>query len=75
MKSFTKEELDYFHFGCGLDTRRMREELGFEPRWTTKEALDDFARGIGMSRLVKSEWVDRAESMLLSALGERTEVR
>lgn len=75
MKSFTKEELDYFHFGCGLDTTRMREELGFEPRWTTKEALDDFARGIGMSRIVKSEWVDKAESMLLSTLGERTEVR
>lgn len=75
MKSFTKEELDYFHFGCGLDTTRMRTELGFEPRWTTKDALDDFARSVGLSRIVKTEWVDRAESMVLSALGERTEAR
>ncbi|MFZ2526365.1 MAG: NAD-dependent epimerase/dehydratase family protein [Rhodococcus sp. (in: high G+C Gram-positive bacteria)] len=75
MKSFTKEELDYFHFGCGLDTTRMRTELGFEPRWTTKDALDDFARSIGMSRIVKTEWVDRAESTVLSALGEKTEAR
>lgn len=75
MRSFTKEELDYFHFGCGLDTTRMRSELGFEPRWTTRDALDDFARGIGLTRVVKTEWVDKAESMVLSALGERTEVR
>ncbi len=75
MKSFTKEELDYFHFGCGLDTTRMRTELGFEPRWTTRDALDDFARGIGLTRVMKTEWVDKAESMVLSALGERTEVR
>ena len=75
MTSFTKEELDYFHFGCGLDTTRMRTELGFEPRWTTKDALDDFARSVGLSRIVKTEWVDRAESMVLSALGERTEAR
>ncbi|MEE2033580.1 NAD-dependent epimerase/dehydratase family protein [Rhodococcus chondri] len=75
MKSFTKEELDYFHFGCGLDTTRMRGELGFEPRWTTREALDDFARGIGMRRVVKTEWIDQAESMVLSVLGERAEVR
>ncbi len=75
MKSFTKEELDYFHFGCGLDTTRMRTELGYEPRWTTREALDDFARGINLTRVMRTEWVDRAESMALSALGERTEVR
>lgn len=73
MKSFTKEELDYFHFGCGLDTTRMRTEFGFEPRWTTKEALDDFARGIGLTRLVKTEWVDRIEELALSALGEKKE--
>ncbi len=47
MRSFTHEQLDYFHFGCGLDTTRMRAELGFEPRWTTVEALDDFVRGTG----------------------------
>lgn len=75
MKSFTKEELDYFHFGCGLDTSRMRDELGFEPRWTTKEALDDFARSIGLRRVVKTEWIDRAERTILSTLGEKTEAR
>ncbi|CCW11460.1 NAD-dependent epimerase/dehydratase family protein [Rhodococcus aetherivorans] len=75
MKSFNKEELDYFHFGRGLDTTRMRTELGFEPRWTTKQALDDFARNVGLRRVVRTEWVDRTESVLLSALGERMEAR
>lgn len=75
MNSFTKEELDYFHFGCGLDTTRMRNEFGFEPRWTTREALDDFARGLALTRIVKTEWVDKAESMALSVLGETRETR
>lgn len=75
MNSFTKEELDYFHFGCGLDTTRMRHEFGFEPRWTTREALDDFARGLALARIVKTEWVDKAESMALSVLGETRETR
>ncbi|WP_226436548.1 NAD-dependent epimerase/dehydratase family protein [Rhodococcus yananensis] len=75
MKSFTKEELDYFHFGCGLDTTRMRSELGFEPRWSTRDALDDFAHGIGLTRVVRTEWIDKAESMVLSALGEKVDVR
>lgn len=53
----------------------MRTELGFEPRWTTKQALDDFARNVGLRRVVRTEWVDRTESVLLSALGERMEAR
>ncbi|MCL2536022.1 MAG: NAD-dependent dehydratase, partial [Nocardiaceae bacterium] len=69
MRSFTREQLDYFHFGCGLDTTRMRAELGFEPRWTTLQALDDFVRGTGLTPMIKTEWVDRAESTALALAG------
>ncbi len=69
MRSFTHEQLDYFHFGCGLDTTRMRAELGFEPRWTTVEALDDFVRGTGLTPVIRPEWVDRAEATALGLVG------
>ena len=64
MREFTKEQLDYFHFGCGLDTTRMRSELGFEPRWTTAQAFDDFVGGNGIRPVVDPAWVDRGESAL-----------
>lgn len=36
-------------FGRGVDNRRMREELGFEPRFDATAAVTDFARhGTGM---------------------------
>lgn len=74
MGSFTKEELDYFHFGCGIDTTRMRSDLGFEPRWTTIQALDDFSRSAGFTPVIKSEWVDSIAARLLSVLGAQNEV-
>jgi UDP-glucose 4-epimerase len=36
-------------FGRGIDTTRMREELGFEPELTTDEAFADFARATGQA--------------------------
>ncbi|KAA0022350.1 NAD-dependent epimerase/dehydratase family protein [Antrihabitans cavernicola] len=64
MRDFTKEQLEYFNFGCGLDTRRMRTDLGFEPRWTTIQAFDDFVQGNSIKPVVDPAWVDRGESAL-----------
>ena len=36
------EQEPYLAFGRVLDTTRMRSEFGFEPRYTTREALDAF---------------------------------
>lgn len=69
MRSYTTEQLEYFHFGCGLDTTRMRSELSFEPRWTSMQALDDFARAAGVKPIIKNEWVDAAENALLALTG------
>ncbi|HQR27111.1 MAG TPA: NAD-dependent epimerase/dehydratase family protein [Nocardioides sp.] len=40
---FSPEQLGYLTYGRGLDTTRMRAELGFEPAYTTAEAFDEFA--------------------------------
>lgn len=68
MREFTTEQLDYFHFGCGLDTTRMRSVLGFEPRWTTVQAFDDFVRGAALRPVIRTEWVDTIEDRLVSAV-------
>jgi UDP-glucose 4-epimerase len=47
MADFSPEQLGFLTFGRGIDTSRMRDELGFEPELTTAEAFADFARAIG----------------------------
>lgn len=39
-----KVQLAYLSFGNAFDTTRMRQELGFEPRFSTREAMEDAAR-------------------------------
>jgi UDP-glucose 4-epimerase len=44
LTDFSREQIRYLSFGRGLDTTRMREVLGLEPRFTTREAFLDFVR-------------------------------
>jgi UDP-glucose 4-epimerase len=69
MREFTAEQIDYFHFGCGLDTTRMRTELGFSPRWTTVQAFDDFVGGAALRPVIDPRWIDAAETRLLGLVG------
>jgi len=61
-----RDQLDYFSFGRAMDTTRMRSELGFEPRWTTLEAFDDFVRGRGLTPIISPQWVSSAEGRVLA---------
>jgi UDP-glucose 4-epimerase len=72
MREFTAEQIDYFHFGCGLDTTRMRTELGFQPRWTTVQAFDDFVGGAALRPVIDPRWIDAAETRLLGLVGAGT---
>ena len=47
LADFTSDQIQFLAYGRGLDTRRMREVLGFEPAFTTREAFADYVRGIG----------------------------
>jgi UDP-glucose 4-epimerase len=40
---FSPEQLGLLTYGRGVDTTRMRTDLGFEPAYTTAEAFADFA--------------------------------
>ena len=43
---FSPEQQSFLTYGRGVDTTMMRDLLGFEPRYTTAEALADFAAGL-----------------------------
>lgn len=40
----TADQQAFLRYGRALDTTRMRRELGFTSRWTTREAFADFVR-------------------------------
>src|SRR6478752_4858915 len=42
LADFTPEQMQQLAYGRGLDTRRMREVLGFEPAFTTRQAFQTF---------------------------------
>lgn len=66
------EQESYLSYGRVLDTTRMRTELGFTPRYTTRETLDDFiARGRTQPVIGTDAWrafEDRAVSTATALL-------
>jgi UDP-glucose 4-epimerase len=46
LADFSPEQLGFLTYGRGVDTTRMREDLGFEPSMTTEQAFADFARSL-----------------------------
>ena len=52
-----REQLDYLSYGRVMDTTRMRNDLGYSPKWTTAEAFDDYVRGRGLTPIINPQWV------------------
>jgi len=46
LADFTPEHLAFLTYGRGVDTTRMRSVLGFEPRYTTEQALAEFGTSL-----------------------------
>jgi len=57
-----REQMDYLSYGRVMDTTRMRNDLGYSPKWTTAEAFDDYVRGRGLTPIVDPRWVRSMES-------------
>ena len=62
-----REQLDYLSYGRVMDTSRMRDELGYRPKWATVEAFDDYVRGRGLTPIIDPKWVRSVESRAVSA--------
>ena len=57
LADFSPEQLSFLTFGRGIDTTRMRTELGFEPDYTTAEAFADFASSMPASSRISERAV------------------
>ena len=64
---FGREQVEYLGYGRVMDITRMRTELGYDPKWTTMEAFDDYVRGRGLTPIVDAEWVRSIERHALAA--------
>jgi UDP-glucose 4-epimerase len=68
LTDFSREQMRFLSFGRGLDTTRMRRVLGLEPRYTTREAFEDFVRGRRLDGPLSADRVQAAEQSVLEAL-------
>jgi UDP-glucose 4-epimerase len=45
---FSADQVRLLNFGRVVDTKRLKQVFGYTPRWTTREAFDDFIVGRGL---------------------------
>lgn len=62
----SRDQFDYLSYGRVMDTSRMRSELGFQPKWTTAEAFDDYVRGRSLTPIIDPHRVRSWESRAIS---------
>ena len=65
---FSPEQVAFLTFGRGVDTSRMRDVLGFAPKYTTLEAFQDFARTMPAGPF-NPDRVRTVEAKVAAALG------
>ncbi|BBX40300.1 SDR family oxidoreductase [Mycobacterium simiae] len=65
-----REQFNYLSYGRVMDTSRMRSELGYQPKWTTAEAFDDYVRGRGLTPIIDPDRVRSLEGRAI-ALAQR----
>jgi UDP-glucose 4-epimerase len=64
---WSPEQMHLLHSGRVLDTRVLREEFGYSPRYTTSAALADFGRGL--APVVAPELIGSVTGGVQSAVG------
>ena len=61
-------QMDYLTYGRVLDNTRMRTRLGFEPRFTTSETLEDFIeRGASDMVVSPNRWRELEQRIVSTA--------
>jgi UDP-glucose 4-epimerase len=66
----SRDQFEYLSYGRVMDTIRMRTELGYQPKWTTAEAFDDYVRGRGLTPIIDPHRVLSIEARAI-ALAQR----
>lgn len=55
----------FLNFGRVVDLTRLINDFGFEPRWTTTQAFDDFVRGKALAPVLGPERIASIERGVL----------
>jgi UDP-glucose 4-epimerase len=66
---FSPEQALFLQFGRGVDTKRLCEDFGYVPHYTTLEAFDDFVAGSGLTRIVDPQRVEVAGQIVRGLVG------
>jgi UDP-glucose 4-epimerase len=67
---FSPEQMGFLTFGRMVDTTLMRTVLGFEPRFTTAEAFDDFLRAHRRPAPLEADRIVAVEERLAAVVGD-----
>ncbi|HYT10891.1 MAG TPA: NAD-dependent epimerase/dehydratase family protein [Mycobacteriales bacterium] len=65
---FSPEQVRFLEFGRVVDTTRLRTGFGYQPRFSTVQAFDDFVHGRGLRPVLEPAAVRRVEDGVLGAL-------
>jgi UDP-glucose 4-epimerase len=60
---FSPEQIRLLTHGRAIDTTRLKLRFGFEPRFTTEAAFDDFVRARRLNNVLSPELVSGAETV------------
>jgi UDP-glucose 4-epimerase len=64
---FGPEQVRFLNFGRVVDTTRLRRDFGFTPRWTTRQAFDDYVHGRGLRPVLEPGRLATLERGILDA--------
>jgi UDP-glucose 4-epimerase len=72
---FATDQLRFLLYGRVVDNTRLKTEFGFEPAYTTKRALEDFAVGRRMRQVVSRDRAERWEREVYDFLRRKGQER
>ncbi|MDT7728176.1 MAG: UDP-glucose 4-epimerase [Actinomycetota bacterium] len=65
---FSADQVRLLNFGRVVDTTKLKQEFGYIPRWTTREAFDDYVLGRGLRPIVDgNKLVGLANKVMVAA--------
>lgn len=65
---FSPEQVAFLTYGRAIDTTRLREQVGFGPRWSTPETFEEFIRARDVQGPVDARRLALVEDRLMSAV-------
>ncbi len=72
MLDYTPEQRRFLNHGRVVDTTRLKTEFGYQPRYSTLEAFDDFVRGRKLQPVVDPQRLAAVQERILAMVRRRS---